>query len=282
MLKKILIGSAATLGVAFLLVGGSVFDHVSSLFGSARESVQEALPVEYELQRAEDMVRKIGPEVEKAKRTVAEEQVAIDELEAEIARIERRAEGAEEKVKLQNAALKTGERTYVLGARSVGRAQLESEMRLAFDGLRDDRKLAEAKRRLLEARVASLSAAVRKLETVRSEETGLRTTIENLRARLRHTQAMEAVAGRMTLDDGALAKAKEILARCRKRIDVAAKMLENETGAVGSPASGPETRDVCAEVDRFFDEERRGAEASSVVVAPSAATDAAPISASVR
>ena len=252
MVKKILLSTACVAGLAWLFLGSAAVSHVGQLFGAAKDKVAESFPIEYELERAEGMVRKIGPEVEKAKRTVAEEQVDIGELEREIVRIERRAEVGGEKVRLQNAALKTGEKTYVVGARTIGRGQLENELRMSFDGLKNDNSLLEAKRRLLEARTAALSAAVQKLEVVRSEEANLRTNIESLRARLRHTQAMEACSNRITLDDGALAQAKEILARCQKRISIAAKMVENESGSIFAAPTGADHGDVTAEVDRYF------------------------------
>lgn len=252
MVKKILFTAAAVAGLAFLFLGPAAFSHVGQYFGEAKAAVANSFPIESELERAEGMVRKIGPELERAKKSVAEEQVEISELENEILRIERRSVDGESKVKLQSAALKTGDKTFVVGARSMSRGQLEHELKLAFDAFRNDKSLLDAKRALLEARTAALAAAIQKLEVVRAEEANLQTNIENLRARLRHTQAMEAVASnRVTLDDGALAQAKEILARCKKRIDVAAKMVENETGTALLPAGG-DGRDVTAEVDRYF------------------------------
>ncbi len=250
--KKILLTVAGVAVLGFIFLGPrAAFSHVGHMFGNAKAHVNEAFPVEYELERAEGMIRKIGPEVERAKRTVAEEQVEISELDQEISRIERRSETTGQKVRLQSAALKTGEKTYTVGARTMSRERLENELRQGFDGYKNDQSLLDAKRKLLEARTAALAAAIQKLETVRSEEANLLTAVEGLRARLRHTQAMEACSNKITLDDGALAQAKEILARCKKRIDVAAKVVEfDRSGSFGEPVG--ETRDVVAEVERFF------------------------------
>jgi chromosome segregation ATPase len=249
--KKIVFLVAGVAGLAFLVLGPAAFTHVGRICGNVRAQVADAVPVEHELERAESMIRKIAPEVEKAKRTVAEEQVEITELEQEIGRLERRAEDSGRKVKLQSAALKTGEKAYVVGARSMSRTQLENELKTGFDGLKNDQALLDAKKKLLEARTAALAAAIHKLEVVRAEESNLLTAVEGLRARLRHTQALEACSQKMTLDDGALAQAKDILARCKKRIDVAAKVVEyDRSGSFGGPET--ESRDVVAEVDAYF------------------------------
>ena len=253
MFKKIIIGSVVTVGLAFLFLGPAVVSHARHAFGAVRDGVQGAFPIEYELQRAESMIRDVGPEIEKAKRSVAEEQVEIGYLEQEINRLEKRVGDNERKVKLQNTAMKTGEKAFTFAGRQYTRGQMENDLRLTFDEFKNDQQLIDGKKKLLEARTSSLQAAIQKLETVRSQESQLRANVESLRARLRQTQAMENCGDRITLDDGALAQAKEILARCRKRIDVAAKVVENEGTRPGSiPVDAMETRDITAEVDHYF------------------------------
>jgi peptidoglycan hydrolase CwlO-like protein len=254
MLKKMLIGTAVLTGVALLVVGPAVFSHARHALGAVRQSVEEAFPIEYELQRAERLVRDIGPEIDKARRAVAEEQVEISDLEREVLGLEKKITDGEHKVKVKNAALKTGEKSFTFAGRVYSRVQVENDLRLTFDEFRNSQLLIEGKKKLLEARTASLAAAIQKLENVRAQETAMAANIEHLRARLRQTEALEAVSGRVVLDDGALAQAKEILGRCRKRIEVAAKMVENDTGTPSGtiPAEAVEPRDISAEVDRYF------------------------------
>src|SRR5437762_2301795 len=90
MLKKILIGSVVLTGVALLVLGPAVFSHARHAMGAIRSSVEGAFPIEYELQRAEQLVRDIGPEIDKAKQAVAEEQVEIADLEREVGGLEKK------------------------------------------------------------------------------------------------------------------------------------------------------------------------------------------------
>jgi peptidoglycan hydrolase CwlO-like protein len=267
MLKKMLIGTAVLTGVALLVVGPAVFSHAKHALGAVRQSVEEAFPIEYELQRAERLVRDIGPEIDKARRAVAEEQVEISDLEREVLGLEKRINDGERKVKVKHAALKTGEKSFTFAGRVYSRSQVENDLRLTFDEFRNSQLLIEGKKKLLEARTASLAAAIQKLENVRAQETTMVANIENLRARLRQTEALEAVSGRVVLDDGALAQAKEILGRCKKRIEVAAKMVENDTGTPSGtiPTDAVEPRDISAEVDRYF----QGPEAEKAATASS-------------
>jgi phage shock protein A len=273
MLKKVLMGTAVLTGVSLLVIGPAVFSHAKHALGAVRQSVEEAFPIEYELQRAERLVRDIGPEIEKARRAVAEEQVEIAELEREVGGLEKRITDGEHKVKVKHAALKTGEKSFTFAGRVYSRGQVENDLRLTFDDFRNSQMIIDGKKKLLEARTASLAAAIQKLENVRAQETTMVANIEHLRARLRQTEAIEAVSGRVVLDDGALAQAKEILGRCKRRIEVAAKMVEND----GHPANGTipleamESRDISAEVERYFQgPEAEKTAAASVSPAPTA------------
>jgi predicted nucleic acid-binding Zn-ribbon protein len=267
MIKKVLMVGAVVTGVSLLVMGPAVFSHAKHAIGALRHGVEEAFPIEYELKRAEQLVRDIGPEIDKARRAVAEEQVEISELEREVAGLEKRIAEGEHKVKVKNAALKSGDKSFTFAGRVYSRQQVETDLRLTFDDFRNGQTLLDGKKKLLEARTASLAAAIQKLENVRSQETTLVASIEHMRARLRQAQALEAVSGRVVLDDGALAQAKEILNRCRKRIEVAAKMIENETSAPSAsiPVEAIEPRDISAEVDRYFAPE--GTAASAPVAA---------------
>ncbi len=90
MVKKIIIGSAVVLGIAFLVAGPGIFSHVGHVFHKARSSIQDALPLEYELERAEGMIEKITPEIEEGRKIVAQEQVEARYLGNEIAALEAR------------------------------------------------------------------------------------------------------------------------------------------------------------------------------------------------
>src|SRR4029079_2378296 len=114
-------------------LGPAVFSHARHAMGAIRSSVEEAFPIEYELQRAEQLVRDIGPEVDRARRAVAEEQVEIADLERDVSGLEKKISEGEKKVKVKNAALKGGEKSFTFAGRTYSRAQVENDLRLTFD-----------------------------------------------------------------------------------------------------------------------------------------------------
>jgi hypothetical protein len=252
MLKKIIIGAGALTLLATLIAGPAVFRHAKNAFCWARESVNDAVPLEYQLEQAERTIDDIIPEIEANKRVVAQEQVEIRYLGDEIDRLSKVQAEDGERIKVHNAALKTGRPEFVVAGRSYSRAVMENELRLALKKHQNNQSLLESKRRLLEARQRSLQAARQKLDTVVAEKENLAVAVEQLRAQLRETQALEATTNRFQLDDTKLAEVKEALARVRKRLDVAQQVIENEAGATIELPQDVPAVDVTVEVDRYF------------------------------
>ncbi len=254
MVKKIVIGAGVVTVLAFLVFGPAAFSHVKHAFHWARESVHDAVPIEYQLEQAERMIEDIIPEIEASKQVVAQEQVEIRYLTEEIARIERIQSGEGERIQARNAVLKAGEGPLVIAGRPCSRTVAENELRIALKKHQNNSALVESKRRLLDARRRSLAAGQHKLDTVCGEKENLEIAVEQLRARLRETQALEATSAKLVLDDTKLAEVQEILGRCRKRLDVAQQLLENEAGSLIETPGADEVpvTDVTAEVDRWF------------------------------
>ncbi len=186
------------------------------------------------------------------RRVVAQEQVEIRYLQDEIARLERVQTEDGARIQASSAALKSGTVQLVVAGRPYSRSGLENDVRLALRKHQTNHGLLESKRRLLDARQRSLAAAQQKLTAVCGEKENLVIAVEQLRARLRETQALEASSCRIDLDDTKLAEAKETIARVRKRLDVAQQLIENDSGGILEiPETDPQV-DVTSEVDRYF------------------------------
>lgn len=268
MFKKIIIGAGALTLLAVLFVGPAAFSHVKHAFHWARESVQDSVPIEYQLEQAERSIDDIIPEIEASKQVVAQEQVEIRYLGEEIGKLERTQAQDGDRIKAHNASLKSGSAAFVVAGRPYSRPVMENELRIALKKHQNNEALLESKRRLIEARQRSLQAARQKLDAVVAEKDNLAVAVESLRAQLRETQALEATSSKMRLDDTKLSEVKDVLARVKKRLDVAQQLIENDAGAiVDLPAEVPAT-DVSAEVDRYFaPRTERAAAATSEAVA---------------
>ncbi|MBI1849163.1 MAG: hypothetical protein HYR85_02350 [Planctomycetes bacterium] len=253
MLKKVLIFTGIVAGLGFLLLGTGFGSYVSTGLGVATSKVQDAIPIEFEVKRAESLIEGIIPEIQACKKVVAQEEVEMDYLRQDITQIDKTQEKSYEKIRLQQAALKRTDDQFYFGGKAYSRTQVENDLEKTFETHKSSGALLESKKRLLAAREKSVEAARTRLEQVKAEKDKAETVLQNLVAQMRQVQAMETVGSKFSLDGSKLTQAKELLARCQKRLDVAQRMIEEDTAVAETiPVDMPGARNIVEEVDAYF------------------------------
>ena len=77
MIKKALIGTAAALLVGGFVFGRDVFSYVRTAGASVRDAVKSEVPIEFQVERAREMVERLVPEIRDSMHVIAEQQVDI-------------------------------------------------------------------------------------------------------------------------------------------------------------------------------------------------------------
>ncbi len=256
MLKKllILVGGAAVMG--YLAFGTNLFSYVGTTAGVIKDEIRSSIPVEFELKRAEKLISEIIPEIQASKKVVAQEEVEVEYLKNEIASLDQDQSKLHRRIMVQKSALEGGATRCSFGGRTYTCTQVEGDLGESFERYRNNDTLLESKRRLLSSREGSLAAAKQKLEKVKVEKERMENVVETLYAQLRQVQAMEASGSTVVLNDSALARAKDLLSRCQKRLDVAQRMIANENAdarvEIEIDVESPEPRDILFEVNEYF------------------------------
>src|SRR4029077_2045884 len=88
MAKKALIGVAVAAVLSTLVFGRDAISYVKTFGSSARDAIKAEVPLEFEIQRARDMVGNLVPDIRKCMHVIAEEEVNVEHLFKEIARAE--------------------------------------------------------------------------------------------------------------------------------------------------------------------------------------------------
>lgn len=263
-MKKLLIGGALVLTLAVVIMGPQAIYHVEKAFDWARDEVEDSVPVEYRLEQAEEMIQDLGPEIDDCRKRVAEEEVELDYLDAEIVRLGTRLEHDEDTLRARNASLKAGRVVFAVAGRSYSKRDMEYRVRLAFERFKQRRSLLTTKQRQHEVQTQAVTAARRKLDATIAKKQSLELMVEELRAKLLETQAMCAQAERFEFDDSKLSEIEDILYKAKKELDITQKLLsQHQPSDLDFPDPTPD-RDVTADIDRYFDGD--GAETASELV----------------
>jgi septal ring factor EnvC (AmiA/AmiB activator) len=224
--------SAVILGAGGLFVFG---DHAGSYFhtvsSAVRDSVKDNIPVEFEIKRAEKLIRAIDPQIYNCKKEVARAEVDLSNLIDEVGRIDETVTKQEKRLRQGRTLLQEGDAeltTYTLRGQSYPRARVELDLQRLLASCKNNKSILMTKRKLIERQTRAVEASSHKLHTVRNRKAELENTIAALKVQKHHLDAMVATSKRFDLDDSALSRATKVLADVKKRLDVTQKMIESD------------------------------------------------------
>ncbi len=228
--KMVKLGLLTVAGVA--LVGGVVFgrelcSYVSSSARSVRHAVKDAVPIEFELRRARDLVDDIVPEMQANVRIIAQQEVEIERLRKDISDSRRNIDEERVKVVKLRDALATQNTSFTFGRFNYSRDQLKEDLARRFDTLKEAEVVLSGKERLLTNRERSLTAAVATLERTRQQKALLESQIAALDGQNQLVRAA-AVGSTFEIDNSKLAQTERLISEIKKQLDVAERVLAHE------------------------------------------------------
>lgn len=224
--------SVLTAGGA-LLIGGALFgrelaSYVTTGTKAVRTAVRDNVPVEFELRRAKDLVEEILPEMQANIRLIAQQEVEIENLRADIDRSEKSL--AEEKVRLSSlrTALDKPAPAFTIGGIQYSRDQVKEDLARRLDLCTEADTVLAGKKRLLDNRTKSLAAAVQALNRTRQQKEMLQAQIASLESQHRLVVA-SAQNTELQIDNSKLAQSQKLIEQIRERLDVAERVLAHES-----------------------------------------------------
>lgn len=240
----------------FLAFGWGFTSYVTTSANSVRDSVRDSVPIEFELRRARDLIKAILPELQAQVRAIAEEEVAIAALEAEIDKSDTRLQGEMATLSSLRDKMRVQQVSYRSGGREWTRAQMTEQLSNRLDRYKQGKITLESKQALLDRRNESLSAALASLESMRHRKVELEQKVEALAAQARMVQAAKIESG-LLVDSSGLSEADRLLADIETRLNVAHRVLEHEQNIFEVPLAvdQPSEAQVLFEFDEYFGSE---------------------------
>ncbi|MBN1764496.1 MAG: hypothetical protein JW860_04500 [Sedimentisphaerales bacterium] len=245
------------IAVIALLAGGLFFgqDMVSYMRSSARSvqsAVKDNVPIEFELRRAKDTLEEIIPEMYGNIRLIAQEEVEIANIKADIAQSERSLTDEKAGIAKLRDTLDIHTASYTFGSTDYSREQVKEELSRRFERFKEAELVLASKMKLLEAREKSLASAIQLLERTRSQKRLLEDKIEGLTSQYRLLQA-SAVGSSIQVDSSKLAQTEKIIQQIQKRLDVAERVLAHESKFVETiELENIDEADLVTQIDEYF------------------------------
>lgn len=254
-LKWVKLGACGAVGMCLLgglLFGKDLASYVSTSAQSVRTAVKDSVPIEFELQRATDMLDKIVPEMHANIRLIAQEEVEVAALKSDIARSSKRLVDEQGRLRTLRTMLAARQVKYTVNGAAYTHDQLTEQLGRRFDGLKEAEVILAGKERLLTTREKSLAAAMQMLDRTRSQKVRLADQIQALEGQYRLVKAA-SVGSQMRLDGSKLAQTAKLIRQIKKRLDVAERVLAHEARFVQHVAiETPDREDLLEQVDDYL------------------------------
>lgn len=251
-LKRGLVVAAGVSVIGGLLFGKDAVSYVRSSAKSVQTVVKDSVPIEFELRRARDLLEEIIPEMHANVRLIAQEEVEVAALKADISKSDESIQEEKARITKLRDALDTPQAQYCFGGREYPRSYVKEDLANRFERFKESELVLASKRRLLTTRENSLHAAMQLLEQTRARKQTLQDKIESLASQHRLVRAA-AVGSQIQVDNSKLAQTEKLIGQIKKRLDVAERVLAHESQFVQAiPVDAVSEADLLTQVDDYF------------------------------
>lgn len=228
MKKAIVGGSVAALLLGSLIYGTDLWSVAKTGASNVQQAAKDLRSTEFEIQRAENMVNELLPEIEACMAQVAEQQVTNDRMAAKIEEQQTKLASQKETLLKLTADLDREDQNYVYAGVSYTRSEVEKDRELRWKKFQVDETALNTNVKILNARQMALKSNREKLQGMVAAKQELEVQIQELKAQLEAVKAAETVKG-LEFDDSQLSATRELIDEIGQKIEVRERLLDERT-----------------------------------------------------
>jgi len=235
-----------------LLFGTSAPSYVRTAFHKVRHSAHDAVPIQFEIDRARQEIAALEPAIHDNIEAMVNSEVDVKHLEREIVTFRENLDREAKEMLALNESLKSGRFQLASGV-SYSAEEIKADLARRLDQYRRGKQILADKEETLKIRQQNVQAAKTTLNEMAAQKKALTTKVEAIEARLKQIEATRAT-NEFSFDDSALAHAKQTVSDLDRRLEVMARVAEQEGryAEKGIPVPVEAGRDVAKEIDAEF------------------------------
>jgi hypothetical protein len=235
-----------------VLFGRDAASYVSTTYHRLTNSVQDHVPVEFQIDRAKQMVRDLDPEIRKSMHVIAKEEVALEQLNKQIESNQSKTDNDKKDILRLQADLGQNKSFYQYASRKYTCDEVKQDLARRFSRYKVADDTLVSMKQMRDAREKNLDAAQQKLAAMVSARRKLEVDVQNLEAKRKLVEVAQA-SSEYVFDDSQLARAKELINDIRTRLDVAAKLANADVNVQTEiPLDEAAPADITDQVTEYF------------------------------
>ncbi len=257
MLKKIVLAGAGVTLLAGLLMGTGLWSYGRYATTKVSQSAKDMVPMEWEIDRARQMIKDLTPEIAENAKRIAREKIATARLEAQVEQSSSQLGDAQRNIERLSADLRKGDDAFTYAGKTYTSTQVREDLGARWKRFKTQRETVEKLEQQLTARHASLSAANARMDAMLSAKRQLKVEVENLQARLSALRVAQT-SSQLSLDDSQLSRTRALLDDIETRIDVEEEVIAVDTEYFGEiNLDEPSEADLLDEISSYFSGESK-------------------------
>jgi len=253
MIRKVILTAAGVFLVGAVFLGRDVVSYLRTSIGYLKQTVCQTVPMEFQIQRARQMLRDLTPEVQKNMHLIAKEEVEVQRLQSQLDQTGARLGREKQQLTELNRAASSGKEVFPYGGRKYSLEQVKLDLANRFERYKTGEATLASLRQMHTARQRSLEAARQKLEGMLVAKRQLQVEIENIEARNQMVAAAQTTSN-YNFDDSRLGRLKELIADLRTRLDVDERLVSAETYCHDEiPVDQPSPDGIVERITKYFE-----------------------------
>ena len=253
MLKKFVLGGVAAALLGGVLIGTGAWSHIRTAGGWIAQTAEDAVPLEWEIRRAKDMIANLEPEIAVNAKRIALEKIKVAKLEKDVNTATERLADARRDITRLKQDLESGSEHYTYKGKTFTSSQVKDELSRRFNAFKVSNETADSLEKMLTARQETLRAATERMEAMLAAKNQLEIEIENLEAQLAAVRVAQTKS-ELAVDDSALSRTRELLDNISARIEVEREMTQvNAEYFGGIDLDEEQSGDLLDEITSYLD-----------------------------
>src|SRR5882757_7113099 len=249
--RAILVGTGLGL-TSLVLFGRDAASYVSTSYHRLTSTVQDQVPIDFQIDRAKQMVKDLDPEIRNSMHVIAKEEVALEQLNQQLAGNQDKADKEKKDILHLQADLGEKKSVYQYASHTYSCDEVKQDLARRFSRFKVADDTLASMKQMRDARQKNLDAAQQKLSAMINARRKLEVDVENLEAKRKLVEVAQASSD-YVFDDSQLARAKDLINDIRTRLDVAAKLANADVNVQAEiPLDDAAPADITDQVTQYF------------------------------
>jgi chromosome segregation ATPase len=262
MLKRAILVGTGVCVTSLVLFGRDAASYVKTSYRRVTSTVQDQVPIDFQIDRARQMVKDLDPEIRNSMHVIAKEEVALEQLNQQLASNQEKADKEKKDILHLQADLGEKKSVYQYASHTYSCDEVKQDLARRFSRFKVADDTLASMKQMRDARQKNLDAAQQKLSAMVNARRKLEVDVQNLEAKRKLVEVAQASSD-YVFDDSQLARAKDLINDIRTRLDVAAKLANADVNVQSEiPLDDAAPADITDQVTQYF---KLGAKEEAIV-----------------